>query len=118
MVIEKKNKIRLLGVLVVVLAGVALVLGGLGPQPDNLMFSWSDPTSGTEVVKYEVQIRVGGSASHEYRNEVVTTNSVTFDVEWLTPYEVRVRGVDANNRIGPWSDWSLAEDRDHEEPSF
>ncbi|MFT5233997.1 MAG: hypothetical protein ACI9UK_000346 [Candidatus Krumholzibacteriia bacterium] len=120
---DKKVKFAVLGLLVVVLAGAAMVKAGyfdkvLPAQPDDMVFSWAAPTVGTTVVKYEVQIREGGSDGGDSRNMEVTTNSVTFDVDWLTLYEVRVRGVDASNRIGPWSEWSLAEDRDHEEPSF
>ncbi len=115
---NKKSKIAFGAVLMAVLAGVVLVWGGSGDRAEDMIFSWDAPTAGTPVVRYEVQIRVGGSQSNEYQNQVVTTNSVTFEVDWLKPYEVRVRGVDANDRIGPWSDWSLAEDRELEEPDF
>lgn len=106
-----------------VLAGAAFAQGDpadklLPSEADPMTFAWTAPTTGTTPVRYEVQIRKGGPASTDIDSREVTTNRVTFDVEWLTLYEVRVRAVDAGNRVGPWSIWSQAEDRDHGEPSF
>ncbi len=86
---------------------------------DNMTFTWTVPTTGSPVVKYEVQIRRGGAASTDITNEDVSTNEATIRrVVGLMKYEVRVRAVDAGNRAGPWSLWSQEEDQDHEEPSF
>jgi len=106
-----------------VLAGGALAQDDPDPRdplqrPENMTFSWTAPSTGSPVAKYEIQIRKGGAASTDITNREVPTNEVTFAVEWLTKYEVRVRAVDAGNRAGPWSLWSQAEDRDHEDPSF
>ena len=49
--------------------------------------------------------------THGYGPQIQAMAAVVSD-------EVRVRAVDANNRVGPWSIWSQAEDRDHAEPSF
>ena len=120
---QKKAGLFGLGLAVAVLAGVAMVQGGgdiknlLDPPPD-MTFQWAAPTTGTPAAKYEVQIRNGGANSTDVVTRTVTTNRVTFSVDWLTLYEVRVRAIDASGRAGIWSVWSLAEDRDHEEPSF
>ena len=120
---QKKAGLYGLALAAAVLAGVALVQGGgdiknlLDPPPD-MAFVWAPPTTGTAVEKYEVQIRSGGANSTDVETQFVTTNRVTFSVDWLTLYEVRVRGIDADGHVGVWSKWSLAEDRDHAEPSF
>ncbi len=112
-----------LSLAVMALAGAAFALGGdthkaATPPPAPMVFEWTAPTDGTAVVKYEVQIRTGGESSTDVTTVEVTTNQVTFPVEWLTIYEVRVRGIDATDQAGAWSIWSLAEDEDHEAPSF
>jgi hypothetical protein len=106
-----------------VLAGAAFAQGDLADKDiptdaEPMTFAWTPPTTGTSPVRYEVQIRKGGPSSTDIESRVEPTNQTTFAVDWLTLYEVRVRAVDASNRVGPWSIWSQAEDRDHEEPSF
>ncbi len=120
---QKKAGLYGLGLAAALLAGVALVQGGgsiknLLDPPDDMTFEWTAPTTGSVVAKYEVQIRTGGLNSTDVETQFVTTNQVTFSVDWLTLYEVRVRGVDGAGHVGSWSVWSLAEDRDHDEPSF
>lgn len=110
-----------LTLVVAVLAGGALVCGeeilekDLG-SPNDMIFEWTAPTTGSAVDQYEVEIRIGGMNSTNVETRMVTTNQVTFAVEWLTVYEVRVRGIDSAGRIGPWSIWSLAEDRGVDDP--
>jgi hypothetical protein len=108
----------------VVLAGVAFVLGTAGDKeapafaPD-LNFVWAPATTGVPAVKYEVEIRKGGPGSTDITTRTVSANQIVItEVAWLTLYEVRVRGVDADNRSGPWSQWSNAADRDNAAPSF
>jgi len=124
MMIRKRMAAFLILALVTgVLAGVALCQEASGEkmvptQPEDMVFGWTAPTTGTPAVRYEVEIRVGGMNSTNITTRQVTENRVTFAVEWLTLYEVRVRAYDATDHVGPWSKWSLAEDRDHDEPSF
>jgi hypothetical protein len=119
---DKKNLILIaLAVGLAVLGGVAITMGGGGdkslPQdPADMTFTWTAPTSGTAPVRYDVEIRVGGPESDQIQTQSVTTNEVTFPVDWVTMYEVRVRGVDGQGRTGPWSVWSLAYDRDLDDP--
>ena len=120
---KKRAGLIVLVLAVGVLGGVVLAQTeshdkDIPPQPEDMIFEWTAPTTGSAPVKYLVEIRVGGMNSEDIATREVTTNRVTFPVAWLTLYEVRVRGVDANNNIGPWSAWSVAEDRDHDDPSF
>jgi hypothetical protein len=67
---------------------------------------WTAPTEGSPVVFYELEVLAG-----EEPFLVVTTEDTqylfapgTFEVD--VPYVARVRGVDAKDREGPWSEWS------------
>ncbi len=81
-------------------------------DPEDLIFTWDAPTVGTPVVFYEVEIRKHGAESDEITQATTETNRYVVAVsEWLVKHEVRVRGVDAEGRRGPWSDWSLEYDR-------
>ncbi len=120
---QKKAGLYGLGLAAAVLAGVAMVQGGddiknLLDPPADMTFEWAAPTTGSTAVRYEVQIRNGGANSTDVKTQNVTSRSVTFSVDWLTLYEVRVRGIDSSGCAGVCSASSLAEDRDHEEPSF
>ncbi len=102
-----------------VLAGVACA------QDDSesniwrgMAFEWTAPTTGSPVVRYEVQIWKNRATSNDITNLEVMTNRVVFDAHGADLYEVRVRGVDAANRPGPWSGWSIAENWELEDPSF
>jgi hypothetical protein len=65
-------------------------------------FTWSAPTTGTAVVEYVVELSIDGGAWTQVA--VTTTNQHTFsDFVYLTTYEVRVAGVDASDRQGPFS---------------
>jgi hypothetical protein len=107
-----------------VLAGVALSQGTSGdkdapPFGPDLTYNWVKPTTGTPVVKYEVEIRKGGPGSMDIETATASSNQIVVtEVAWLTIYQVRTRGVDASNRVGPWSAWSEAIDRDNQAPSF
>ena len=89
----------------------AVVAGGLQPvnaQPgesESWLFIWDPPTPGSTPQHYVVQVRVDGDAIQTQ----VTSNdtpAVTFEVFFGRDYEVRVAGVDAQGRQGPYSDWS------------
>ncbi len=79
------------------------------PAPP-MTFAWQ-PGSGPPPEKYEVEIRKGGMYSKDITYRETATTEITFDVDWLTPYDVRVRGVDAEGRRGPWSKWSVVHHR-------
>ncbi len=104
-----------------VLAGGALSQEGADdsePEPAPPMtFRW-EPGLGTPPVRYDVEIRTGGMLSDDITEREVDTEEITFDVRWGTPYEVRVRGVNAQGEVGPWSIWSLVYDREYKEPEL
>lgn len=111
--------------LVTALAGVAVT--GNWPweknadhDPQPMTFEWDPPVGGSAVVLYEVEIRESRPTTEAtVVRRTTDTNRVTFDVRWLYLYEVRVRGVDAEGRKGPWSEWSDPPvDRDHNEPEL
>lgn len=118
-----QKKLIMYGVLaaVVLLAGGALLQALLDDSGFDaatpMTFRW-EPGSGTPAASYDVEIRKGGSGSTDITTEAVQIAEVTFNVDWLTPYEVRVRGVSATGVRGAWSEWSLVYDRDHDAPSF
>jgi hypothetical protein len=67
---------------------------------------WEPPATGSPVVVYQLQVTAGSDLL-----PVIETAEpgYTFDpgvLEWGTTYRARVRGVDAQGRAGPWSDWS------------
>jgi hypothetical protein len=68
-------------------------------------FGWTAPTSGTDVEYYEVAIEVD-----TYFTKLMVTPVNRAPIPWVRGQRirVRVRGVDAAGRIGPWSEWSDA----------
>ena len=58
-------------------------------------YQWTPPTTGTPVVYYETETLSRVSTNSIYVLRAVKTNIL-----------VRVRGVDAAERTGPWSSWS------------
>ena len=119
---DKKKSLQYgIVVVVLVLAGaVGLKAWLVGPdyEPATPMIYQWEKGGGTPAVRYDVEIRKGGSKSTDIRTVVVFTEEVTIEVDWLTPYEVRVRGIDVQEHVGPWSLWSEVKDRDHDAPSF
>jgi len=117
MITQKKAMILLCILVTVALAGQGRAQTG-NDQPVDMVFAWEAPTTGSPVVKYEVQVRRGGMLSSDVTTREAFTPEIVIPVDWLTLYEVRVRGVDAAGVRGPWSGWSLAEDRDRGAPGF
>ena len=112
----KKSVLWVVVLAAVALAGVKMVSGAADDKESPTMtFSWEAPASGAPVVFYEVEIRVGGMNSESIEELQTETTSIILEVDELAPdvmprlYEVRVRGVDAQDRKGPWSIWSVAE---------
>jgi len=65
-------------------------------------YVWEAPTYGTPVVEYVVELNINGGGWIELaRTPNVTYTFTTF--EYLNTYEVRVAGVDALDRQGPFS---------------
>lgn len=80
----------------------------LRAESPQVTAQWTAPTSGSPVALYVLQVYTGEDLFLE-----VTSDSTqyifapgTFQVD--VPYVARVKGVDARDRSGPWSEWSEA----------
>lgn len=74
-------------------------------QVPDVTYVWTAPTTGSEVVKYTVELNIDGAGWLPVAE--VTTATVTFSTfEYLKTYEVRVAGIDALDRQGPFSESS------------
>lgn len=68
----------------------------------EVTYIWTAPTAGSTVVEYVVELNIDVAGWLEVAR--VPTTTVTFTTfEYLKSYEVRVAGVDAANRQGPFS---------------
>ena len=82
---------------------ILLLLPTLAAAQVNVTYEWTAPTTGEPVDHYVVQ-RHNGSA---WGGEVTATgNTATLEME--SGWRVRVAGVDALGRQGPWSEESEA----------
>ncbi len=88
-------------------AGLALMMLLMGPLPAaaqttvQATASWSPPSTGSPVDHYVVQISIDGGA---FGNAGTTnTTSITLTLTVGSTYTVRVAGVDAQDRQGPYS---------------
>ena len=85
------------------IVGLMLFAGTAFAQiaPD-VTYVWTAPTTGSQVVKYVVELNIDGAGWLQVAE--VTTATITFDTfEFLKTYEVRIAGVDAVDRQGPFS---------------
>ena len=88
----------------------ALASAGFDMQADSpaIMWHWTHPTTGSQVVEYIAEWWVDGSVS---TIPGIAVGDTTY-AYWEAPYTVgqtqklRVKGKDAQDREGPWSLWS------------
>ena len=68
----------------------------------TLEYQWAAPTSGSPVVYYIVEHSINGGPW----NQVGTTSTSTYSLTatYGDSHSIRVRGVDAEDRVGPYSD--------------
>lgn len=88
--------------LVILMFALPLISNAQTTVP-SVTYQWTTPAGGSPVVQYVVEVRVDGGDWVEY---LTTSNeTVTFvnTLEYLKTYEVRVAGVDALDRQGPFS---------------
>jgi hypothetical protein len=71
--------------------------------PDEV-YSWTAPTDGGSVHHYVAEVYVNRSKTLVFDN--LTTTTLQFPAEYGDDYMVRVAAVNAENRQGPWSNWS------------
>lgn len=68
----------------------------------DVTFTWTAPTEGSPVVVYQVQLSENGGP-YTTVSASETDTQYTFSLDYGTTYTVRVAGVDAQGRRGPWS---------------
>lgn len=117
------NKSRLLGI--VVLATVVAIAGAVLVQANteqnrmaapSVRYTWSAPATGSPVVSYKAEVMVNDRDLLVF--EGLQDESVSIQVDYGNKYLVRVAGLDAQNKQGPWSIWSLAYAPELDPPSF
>ena len=69
----------------------------------SVTYQWTAPTTGSEVVEYVVQLEVDGSGWVEFDRSATLSYTFTDTFVYGREYAVRVAGVDAQGRWGPWS---------------
>ena len=121
--IKGPSKSRLLGIVVlatvVALTGVVLVQANTERNKmaaPSVRYTWSAPTSGTPAVSYKAEVKVNDRDLLVF--EGLQDESVTIPVDFGNKYLVRVAALDAQNKQGPWSDWSVAHAPELDPPSF
>lgn len=65
----------------------------------EVVFAWTAPESGSVVAYYECEWSHG-------QTDTTVRNKHRFTIPDSTRTRLRVRGVDADRRAGPWSIWS------------
>ncbi|MFH1844650.1 MAG: hypothetical protein ABIF77_15725 [bacterium] len=68
----------------------------------DVTYTWTPPNSGSPVDHYVVEVSIDGSAF--YQVDTVTSNTYTFTAPVDQAHQIRVAGVDAEDRQGPYSD--------------
>ena len=72
------------------------------PGVDGIVYHWSSPIGGADVVQYLVMVE-----KNEYVSKIITPFAVV-----VVPYSrgdfirVRVAGLNKDGKQGPWSEWS------------
>lgn len=85
-----------------VLALIAVTaLAGAASAQESVQYSWTAPTTGSQVDHYVVEHSVDGGAFVEIAQ--VTTTTFTLSAAYEQDHSIRVAGVDAWGRKGPYS---------------
>ncbi len=89
-------------ILVTALIALVLLAAGAAFAQESVTYTWTAPTSGSTVHHYVVQHSADGGAWSTVSDNLQATTYIltaTYDVE----HSIRVAGVDALGRQGPWS---------------
>jgi hypothetical protein len=84
------------------LAFLALVPAAAGQTTQDVTFTWTPPTTGSPVDHYVVEHSVNGGPWVQIAT--VVSNSFTLAATLGDPHQIRVAGVDALDRQGPFSE--------------
>lgn len=92
----------------VLLASTAITLVPASAQTTtmNITYTWTAPTTGSPVHHYVVQASFNGGQFSTVAGLEPTTRTATITAPVGVPVQVRVAGVDAQNRQGPYSEAS------------
>ena len=94
------RRLAILLLMLALAAGVFLVTGAVKDAPP-VNYVWTPPTEGSPVVFYRVQLSRNDGEFAVI--DSTPTTSYTLAVEWGDKYVIRVAGVDAADRQGPYS---------------
>lgn len=83
--------------------------------PDEV-YSWTAPTTGAPVHHYVAEVLVNRTDTLVFDN--LPTTTLQFPAKYGDDYMVRVAAVSAENRRGPWSNWSVPYMVEVETPGF
>ncbi len=101
---------RLMVMAVLVSSTLALTALGEILEPLRIRCQWSRPTTGSPVAIYQLSIvDVNGGLDTTYVVPAQAGEIQEFmfgDGDYMREYRARVRGVDADGDVGPWSAWS------------
>ncbi|MBU0742170.1 fibronectin type III domain-containing protein [bacterium] len=89
-------------VLVILSAVVILAVSVTAQAQEVLNYTWTAPTTGSPVDHYVVQHSEDGGAWVTVQDTQMT-NSYALTAVYDVEHRVRVAGVDAEGRQGPWS---------------
>lgn len=88
-------------------ASTVYVPGEIPPDTPMIMWHWTHPTTGSQVVEYTAEWMVGGNIRMITGIAVGDTTFAFVEVPY-TPGQnqtLRVRGIDAAHVVGIWSEW-------------
>jgi len=88
--------------LLAVLIASGLLVAGTALAQESVTYTWTAPTTGSTVHHYVVQHSADGAAWTTVSDNLQATTYIltaAYDVE----HSIRVAGVDALGRQGPWS---------------
>jgi len=89
--------------LAVAALAVILLAGGTALAQEQVTYTWTAPTTGSPVDHYVVQHSVDGGAWVTVATDVTGTTYV-LSAEYDHQHQIRVAGVDAQGRQGPFSE--------------
>ena len=88
--------------LVAALILIVVFVAGAAFAQESVTYTWTAPTTGSTVDHYVIQHSADGGTWTTVDSNV-TTNTYVLTAEYDVEHTVRVAGVDAQGRQGPWS---------------
>ena len=88
--------------LTLIAATLIIAFAGAAQAQESVAYNWTAPTTGSPVDHYVVQHSTDGGAWVTV-DDNVTTLSFTLSAAYDVEHRIRVAGVDALGRQGPWS---------------